>query len=431
MLFSIMIYFHYPSKAEKFILKDNFFNGLKSWNAGQFEDARNYWATDANLGDIDAQYNLATLYENGTGLKKNKNIAAKLYAEAAKRNFPEAAIRLIKLKQNGYAGNIPIISAVNYLKKNAKNGSAQAQYTLAKAYDIGLGVTQNFSTAALWYKKAANQGIAEAQYNLGSLLEDGLGIFRDPISAHKWYLKAASNGISAAQNNIGYQYQHGLGIGKNLKISFAWYKKSARAGNHIAQNNLGIMYQYGYGTSRNLKNAIYWFRKAALNGDANAQNSLGLMIVNGLGIEREPIKAMTWFILAVKSKDIVSDHAKLNMDKLKAQLSESELQKAQHRANKIHKHINNFVLKKHSSFISPIMPFEIENKVIGVQRHLRFLGFYEGKVDGILGSATSEAILRFRQENNLEISNKVDSKLIYKLRDLIKKLDLSLETNGS
>ena len=134
--------------------------------------------------------------------------------------------------------------------------------------------------------------------------------------------------------------------GKNLKISFAWYKKSARAGNHIAQNNLGIMYQYGYGTSRNLKNAIYWFRKAALNGNANAQNSLGLMIVNGLGIEREPIKAMTWFILAVKSKDIVSDHAKLNMDKLKAQLSESELQKAQHRANKIHKHINNFVLKK-------------------------------------------------------------------------------------
>ena len=45
-----------------------------------------------------------------------------------------------------------------------------------------------------FFKKAANQGLADAQYNLGYCYEYGYGVEKDGLNARFWYNEAARQG---------------------------------------------------------------------------------------------------------------------------------------------------------------------------------------------------------------------------------------------
>lgn len=53
-----------------------------------------------------------------------------------------------------------------------------------------------------WYRKAAEQGYAEAQYNLGVCYEYGIGVLTDRNKAFEWYNKAAVQGDEAAKHAL-------------------------------------------------------------------------------------------------------------------------------------------------------------------------------------------------------------------------------------
>ncbi|MBD3727627.1 MAG: sel1 repeat family protein, partial [Moraxella osloensis] len=55
------------------------------------------------------------------------------------------------------------------LLSQAKSGNQQAQFFLAKRYQKGLGIHQNFQQAIQWYTTAAKQDIAPAQLNLAMM----------------------------------------------------------------------------------------------------------------------------------------------------------------------------------------------------------------------------------------------------------------------
>ena len=61
---------------------------------------------------------------------------------------------------------------------------------------IGQGVTQDFEVAVEWYRKAADQGIANAQINLGFMYEKGQGVTQDYVQAHMWYNLATAGGLN-------------------------------------------------------------------------------------------------------------------------------------------------------------------------------------------------------------------------------------------
>jgi TPR repeat protein len=73
-----------------------------------------------------------------------------------------------------------------------------AQNNLGSIYGEGRGVTRDYQTAIEWYRKAANQGNAEAQYNLGSVYKT----LQDNIHAHMWWNIAASKGYKEAASNL-------------------------------------------------------------------------------------------------------------------------------------------------------------------------------------------------------------------------------------
>ena len=396
---------------------DAFFAGLDAWRAGNLKAAYHHWNKAAAAGDADAQFNLGTLYQSGLGIDADPDAAATLYAEAARRLVPVAAIALIRIKRAGYGVDIRAQDALDYLQGAADRGSALAQFELAIAYDRGIGVTQNHASAAFWYERAARQGMREAQYNLGVLFDEGLGAPRDHETARAWYLKAAERGSAAAQNNIGYLHEKGYGVPQNMAEASRWYQKSADAGLAVAQNNLGIMYHYGYGVPRDLKTAITWYQSAATGGDPGAQNSLGLIFANGLGMPRDPVEAMIWFILAGDAPGDIGDEARANRDQFSAKLPSEQLAEAKSRAELRQATIN----APDTDSIDwpaprPLAPKHMGDPISAAQRYLRILGLYAAKVDGIPGGMTSEAVAKFERLHQFNVSGLVTPELIRALR---------------
>jgi len=84
----------------------------------------------------------------------------------------------------------------------AKRGDAMAQFSVAIAYEDGVGTTKDLKQAFDWYSKAAKQGHEGAQYKMGTFYDKGLVVKKDTKVAMDWYKKAASSGSRPAQKRL-------------------------------------------------------------------------------------------------------------------------------------------------------------------------------------------------------------------------------------
>lgn len=114
-----------------------------------------------------AQYRLAKLYETGTGVDKNTEMAKDLTERAA------------------------------------RSGNRIAMHDLAIYYAYGNGgVDVDMGTAAGWFEKAAERGVVDSQFNLAILFENGQGVRPSPADAYFWYSIAASQGDQTASSRL-------------------------------------------------------------------------------------------------------------------------------------------------------------------------------------------------------------------------------------
>ena len=84
----------------------------------------------------------------------------------------------------------------------AKRGDAGAQFSVAIAYEDGVGTKKDMKQAFDWYSKAAKQGHEGAQYKMGTFYEQGRVVKKDPKTAMEWYKKAADNGSRQAKKRL-------------------------------------------------------------------------------------------------------------------------------------------------------------------------------------------------------------------------------------
>ncbi len=158
-------------------------------------------------------------------------------------------------------------TALRELQPLAEEGHAEAQFYLAKMYDGGNGVAQNYKEGVKWYKLSAEQGVVDAQVVLGAIYATGVGASKDYKESVKWYRLAAEQGNADAQNAMGVRYKNGDGVPQNYREAAKWYKLSAEQGDAIAQLNLGFMYASGQGISQDYIRAHMWYNISASNGD--------------------------------------------------------------------------------------------------------------------------------------------------------------------
>ncbi len=392
----------------------DFFDGYEAFQRGDYEEARAIWSELAYDGDVDAQFNLGTLYENGFGVEEDAEQAARWYRAAAARRVDLARLALARLQRTGALEPEPDEDQIKLLETAARRGLAEAQYELGVAYDRGLGVTQNHATAAGWYQRAAEQGLTDAQYNLATLFDEGLGTPRDFEQARDWYMRAADAGEARAMNNLGYIYEKGLTGVRDYGQAVVWYRRAAQTGLAIAQSNLAALHYLGRGVPRDFEQAYRWYKAAAEQGDAAGQNGLGLLYANGLGVERDLVKAMALFSLAVHGEGSAGADAKTYRDRLARLLSVEERARADALSEDILARTATEEASEEPVFgVSMPRPANgFRDSAIYAQRLLKSLGYYDAAVDGVAGEFTIKATRQFLRENGLRMEPRITRELV-------------------
>jgi len=151
------------------------------------------------LQDVaDAQYYLATLYDDGRGVEESPAMAAYWYRRAAKHGHVNAQYNIGVAHANGEGVQKNMVDAVRWWRVAAVHGSINAQFNLGIMYLKGEGIRRDASEAVHWWNKAAQQGDPAAQYNLGALYANGQGVSQDVNVALNWWARAAEQGFEQA-----------------------------------------------------------------------------------------------------------------------------------------------------------------------------------------------------------------------------------------
>ncbi|MEM7121717.1 MAG: SPOR domain-containing protein [Pseudomonadota bacterium] len=176
--------------------------GMRAYDAGDYAAAIAEWQPLAEQGNLEAQFGMGIIYENGRGIGRDYTEAAKWYAAAA---------------EGGHPG---------------------AQFNLGNIYQQGLGVPKDASRAVYWWTLSAAQGLSDAQLNLGIAYHRGDGVARDQDLAFSWFQRAAEAGNPMGQFSAGYAYETGLGTDVDLNEARRLYAAAAEAGIQQAANRL-------------------------------------------------------------------------------------------------------------------------------------------------------------------------------------------------
>ena len=135
-------------------------------------------------------------------------------------------------------------------------------------FDKGFGAAQSgdFETALREWTPLAEQGSAQAQFNLAKIYREGKGVSKDYKAAVKWFSLSAEQGNASAQYHLGVAYSYGLGVVPNYEIALKWYRRSAEQGNAFAQHHLSLLYYFGNGLLEDKVYAHMWANLAYTNG---------------------------------------------------------------------------------------------------------------------------------------------------------------------
>ena len=106
--------------------------GYQSYLKGNFDDAHEEWLPLAELGDIEAQFNMGVIYDEGAGVQQDLAIAAKWYEKAAQQGFVDAQANLGMMYYHGQGVPCDHKKAAGWLQMAADQGDAEARDLIKK-----------------------------------------------------------------------------------------------------------------------------------------------------------------------------------------------------------------------------------------------------------------------------------------------------------
>ena len=289
----------------------------------------------------------------------------------------------------------------------AKTGDAAAQHNLAVMLDHGQGVAEDDATALGWYKRAAENGHAASQYTLGLLFSKGHGVERDMGQALVWYKKAAEQGHVESAYILGVLHDFGKGVRRDDVEAVKWYRKAAEQGDARAQYNLALMYDFGQGGLDDPGSAVEWYRLSAEQGNAKAQYMLGVAYLQGDGVVLDNQAAYAWMTLAAANGHVRARQYRAHPWK---KLSKAERQKAHALQDQLRERVRLrrlLVSERPDRMMLPTVEL-----VMDTQRVLTQRGLLNGKVDGVLGPMTRDAIRALQLKMRLPQTGEPSTELL-------------------
>lgn len=165
-------------------------------------------------------------------------IRRKEEAKRAKERKEEEA-RLVKIKAEEEAKrekerNEKRAKKLEILKEKAESGDAEAQHSYAYFLDLYLDDDEE---AFKWEEKSAKQGNAQAKYSLALKYLIGVGVEENEEKGRYWLEQAANDGVVNAIGPLAENYYHGFsGFRKNWTKAYYWYDKCISQGGHISSD---------------------------------------------------------------------------------------------------------------------------------------------------------------------------------------------------
>ncbi len=280
--------------------------------------------TEAENGSFKAQYSLGAMHEYGQGVPLDYKKSVKWYHLAGEQGNRAAKAAIYGLAKK----NVP--EALKIIVRDAENGESKARDILAKMYEFGQGVRQDYKEAVKWYQLAGEQRKRAAKAAIYGLAK------KNVPEALKILVSDAENGNAKAQGQLSMMYQFGLGVPQDNHEYVKWYRftaerdlaeaneeminferqnipqalkalsNDAENGDAEAQMKMGKIYQLGLEVPKDDIEAAKWFRLAAEQEDFkpkyNLQSIVGLMYANGQGVPQDDQEAMKWYRLGTKHR---------------------------------------------------------------------------------------------------------------------------------
>ena len=106
--------------------------GYQSYLKGDYQAAFEEWLPLAELGDIEAQYNLGVMYDEGTSVARDLGKAADWYRLAAEQGFVDAQANLGLMYYQGQGVSCDREQAAHWLQLAADNGDTEAREILQR-----------------------------------------------------------------------------------------------------------------------------------------------------------------------------------------------------------------------------------------------------------------------------------------------------------
>jgi TPR repeat protein len=210
---------------------------LKYFNFYEIEtniNAINLYIKAANLGNNIAQYNLALMYENRNGIKKDLKQATYWYEKSAKQKNQNAKDKL----KNIFSEKV-IDELFDFILKETNKGIEEY---ITKQHIIDYINNQKIDLQETYNWLVNNQDKSNPVFLFGYFNYHGIKTNVNKQKAFELYQQAfelnqkmANLGDSVAQYNLDLMYENGDGIEKDSDKATYWYKKSAEQGNQDAQ----------------------------------------------------------------------------------------------------------------------------------------------------------------------------------------------------
>lgn len=152
-------------------IQATFNEGLKDYDAGNYQAAYDKWKTIQNV-DLAALRNIALMLRKGEGVAKDPKAAQGLMEQAAAAGLVTAQADLGDMLLKGEAGKPDPHAALPWLEAAAQAGHPVAAFEVGQIYEQGAAGKKDLELARKYYGIAAAAGIAGAAERLKTLLPE-------------------------------------------------------------------------------------------------------------------------------------------------------------------------------------------------------------------------------------------------------------------
>lgn len=270
-----------------------------------YKTAYAYYRRAAEDDHIGAMHQLAMLLEFGHGTDKDLPAAEHWFKKAIElgSELTELNLTLLYFDHPEDFSADKVSNSIEDIKRLAKEGDIYAMYALASAYIAGEPVSKDVDKGLSIYLDLAEKDPYYAHVTLGEIYLAGESVEADYEKALDHFGKAIHAGILSAHYHLAEMHDFGLGVEQDYSKAAQYYRKSIDAKSFGGLTNLGILYRDGKGVERDYEEAIRLFKRAEELEIRGGSANLGWMQLQGLGMPKDASKGLALIEAAAEEED--------------------------------------------------------------------------------------------------------------------------------